>query len=90
MGFGSGLRGLDPASLAKPIHTASPVVDLGYPGYQGVYNEANSINIFRERGRYCLDREQMNGYSQANILLEFDMLPRLCESYAGKLHNHNQ
>lgn len=38
---------LSPASLGSSIHTASPVVDLGYAKYQGVYNDSYDINIFK-------------------------------------------
>jgi hypothetical protein len=35
------------ASLASPAHTASPVVDLGYAKYQGLYNSTYDINVFK-------------------------------------------
>jgi hypothetical protein len=38
---------LAPASLTNPIHTASPVVDLGYARYQGVYNDTYDLNVFK-------------------------------------------
>lgn len=38
---------LSPASLASPIHTASPTIDLGYAKYQGVYDGTYDINVFK-------------------------------------------
>lgn len=35
------------STLACPIHTASPVVDLGYSKYQGIYNDSYNVNIFK-------------------------------------------
>lgn len=43
------------SSLASPIHTASPVVDLGYSKYQGIYNDSYDINIFKGWERSHLD-----------------------------------
>lgn len=52
MGFAAGICLLlalatAPASLATPVHTASPVVDLGYAKYQGLYNNTYGINVFK-------------------------------------------
>ncbi|KAJ5279973.1 hypothetical protein N7478_005345 [Penicillium angulare] len=32
---------------ATPLHTANPVVDLGYTAYQGSYSETYDLNIFK-------------------------------------------
>lgn len=52
MGFAAGISLLlalatAPASLATRVHTASPVVDLGYARYQGLYNSTYDINVFK-------------------------------------------
>lgn len=52
MGFAAGICLLlalatAPATLATPAHTASPVVDLGYAKYQGLYNSTYGINVFK-------------------------------------------
>lgn len=52
MGFAASISlllalAITPASLASPAHTASPVVDLGYAKYQGLYNSTYDINVFK-------------------------------------------
>ncbi|KAJ5179943.1 CAZyme family CE10 [Penicillium capsulatum] len=34
-------------SLANPISTSSPVVDLGYPKYEGYYNSTSDLNVYK-------------------------------------------
>lgn len=34
-------------SLASPANTANPVVDLGYASYEGYYDSAYDLNVFK-------------------------------------------
>lgn len=54
MGFAAGIGSLvllsftaASNSLATPVQTSTPVVDLGYTTYEGYYNDTYDLNVFK-------------------------------------------